>query len=126
MKLTLVCEDSMYVRHMMVSMLRDLGLRAVLASDGREGLAMIRSFQPDLVIAEVDLAVVSGMELLRLVKGDVALSSIPWIMMGSPSRRAETMAAGCPHFLPKPIKSRALEQVVYQALHREAKNYARL
>ena len=125
MKLTLVCEDSMYVRHMMVSMLRDLGLRAVLASDGREGLAMIRSFQPDLVIAEVDLAVVSGMELLRLVRGDVALSSIPWIMMGSPSRRAETMAAGCPHFLPKPIKSRDLEQVVYQSLHREAKNYAR-
>lgn len=116
MKLILVCDDSMFVRHMMVSMLSSLGLRALLASNGREGMAMIRSFHPDLVISEVDLPEVDGIELFRFARGDVTLADIPWIMMSSPGREEEAIAAGCSHFLPKPVKARVLEQVVYQAV----------
>jgi CheY-like chemotaxis protein len=123
MKLVLVCDHSMFVRHAMVSMLRDLGLRPVLASEGREACAMIKLFKPDLVISEIDLPGMSGPALLRSTRDDSDLAPIPWIMMGSPGRLPESAAAGCPQFLPKPVKSRALEQMVYQALHLEANSY---
>jgi CheY-like chemotaxis protein len=123
MKLVLVCEHSIFVRHAMVSMLRELGLRPLLASDGREGYAMAKFFQPDLVISEINLPDTSGVELLQRVTNDVTLRPIPWIMMGLPGEQTDYVASVCPQFLPKPVKSRALEQMVYQALHLEANSY---
>lgn len=125
MKLVLVCEHSIFVRHSMVSMLRELGLRPLLASDGREAHAMIRFLQPDLVISEVDLPEINGIDLFKWVRDDPTLPTFPWIMMGLPGAQPVALTAGCPYFLPKPIKSRVLEQVAYQALHREAKCYVR-
>lgn len=123
MNVILVCDESMYVRHMMVSMLGNLGLRAILASDGEEAMTMIKSLHPDLIISEIDLPEIGGIELFQLARDDITFARLPWIMMSAPGRRQEAFAAGCENFLPKPVKPRVLEQVVYQALGSGAGNH---
>ena len=60
---------------------RRLGYNVFTASDGMEALALARTDRPDLIVSDVALHQLTGLELLRAVRDDAALSSLPFVLI---------------------------------------------
>ena len=73
---------------------------------GLDGLASIRSRRPDLILLDMHLPDISGMELLRHFKSDPALAEIPVVVVSADALREQMVAAreaGCAAYLTKPV-----------------------
>ena len=73
---------------------------------GLDGLQAIRQHRPDLILLDMQLPDVDGLELLRQLQRDPACADIPVIVVSAdatPARVAETLAAGARHYLTKPL-----------------------
>lgn len=120
MPLVLVIDDSPEVRSMLVTILNGNGLSALSAVDGEEGLTMIRSLRPDLVISDIGMPRMGGIPLMQAIREEGQLAEVPWILMSPASRREEALAAGCEFFLSKPFTAPKVEEVVGRALFHRA------
>lgn len=81
------------------------GFDVAYAADGEEGLRLARKQPPDLVLVDMMLPGMNGLELCRRVREDLALDQVPIVMLTGRSVResgAEAYAAGCTEFLEKP------------------------
>ncbi len=76
----LIVEDNDALRKFIVQSLADT-YNTSEAENGKEALDIIRKVQPDLIISDVMMPVMNGHELCRVVKGNMATSHIPFIML---------------------------------------------
>ena len=67
-RLVLVIDDEASIRQSLAGALKDEGYRVVIAASGREGLEAIRSERPDVVLLDIWMPEMDGIETLRLVK----------------------------------------------------------
>jgi CheY-like chemotaxis protein len=110
----LVVEDNSFTRRINRGMLAHLGVKTIHeAVDGADGLEAIRRYAPDLVIVDWDLPLVSGAELVRMVRSPKTfpLPDIPIIVLtchGERWRVIEAQRCGANEFLVKPASARAL------------------
>ena len=110
----LVVEDNSFTRRINRGMLAHLGVKTIHeAVDGADGLEAIRRYAPDLVIVDWDLPLVSGAELVRMVRSPKAfpLPDVPIIVLtchGERWRVIEAQRCGANEFLVKPASARAL------------------
>ena len=87
-------------------------LRAV---DGLTALSLARDEHPDLILLDINIPGLNGLELAQRLKGDPALASIPVIsttanvLLGD---RERCLAAGCDEYLPKPLDVRELQGIL--------------
>ena len=82
---------------------------------GLDGLAAIRACRPDLILLDMHLPDISGMELLRHLKQDPATSDIPIVVVSADALAQQIAAAfeaGCTHYLTKPVSVSELLSVV--------------
>ncbi len=89
--------------------------------DGRSGLAAIRAHRPDLILLDMHLPDIGGMELLRELKADARTTSIPVVVVSADALAQQIEAAfqaGCSHYLTKPVSVSELLAVVDDALER--------
>jgi adenylate cyclase len=87
------------------------GYEILTASDGAEALTKARSEQPDLILLDVMMPKMDGMEVCRLLKGDPALPFMPIIMVTSKADSQDVVAgleAGADEYLTKPVDQAAL------------------
>lgn len=84
------------------------------ASNGRDALDLMRGQQPDVVVLDLMMPLVSGWEVLRERAGDSALRQIPVIVISAnrDPELATAMQAGICAFLPKPFDIGALSALV--------------
>jgi CheY-like chemotaxis protein len=81
--------------------------RTVLVKDGAQGLIQARESLPDVVIADVALSVLDGIELCRKLKNDELASHIPVILLtakASESSQLQALEAGADDYIVKPFK----------------------
>lgn len=81
------------------------GYDVAYAADGKEGLRLARERQPDLVLVDMMLPGIDGLELCRRVREDRALDQVPIVMLTARSVDEigdQARAAGCTAFLEKP------------------------
>jgi len=107
----LLVDDSEIVRRHTGSMLEEAGYELVLANDGNEGLARVRSDRPDLVITDVEMPGRDGFSLCREVKEDVELQMIPVVIcssLGEASDLEKGFDAGADDYLVKPVVAEEL------------------
>ncbi len=88
---------------------QDLGpdYRTILVKDGAEGLIHARETLPDLVIAEVTLPILDGIELCRKLKNDELTSHIPVVLLtarDSESGQLQALEAGADDYILRPFK----------------------
>ncbi|MBP9503251.1 MAG: response regulator [Candidatus Promineofilum sp.] len=82
------------------------------ATDGVMALDMARHEKPDLILLDINIPGLNGLELARLLKADKALAEIPLIattanvLVGD---RERCLEAGCDEYLPKPLDIRELQ-----------------
>lgn len=85
--------------------------RVLLARDGREGLDLVRKELPDLVVSDVMMPRMSGTEMCKLIKDDIAVSHIPVVLltaMGSVENTIAGLKCGADDYIPKPFDSKLL------------------
>jgi two-component system cell cycle response regulator DivK len=78
-KTILVIEDHELNMKLLHDLLRTRGYRVVQARDGAEGLALARRDRPDLILMDIRLPDVSGLEIAKWMKVDADLGGIPII-----------------------------------------------
>jgi DNA-binding response OmpR family regulator len=79
----------------------------VVAHDGAEGIDLARSERPDLVISDIMMPNVSGLELVAALKGDGDTAGIPIILLSAKAQSADVkagMAAGADDYITKPFE----------------------
>lgn len=110
----LIVDHNSYMRRLTRSMLTNLGAKSVMeAADGLAALESIRTCDPDVMLLDWDMPVLSGMEVMRIVRspGVFPRPNLPIIMLTSRANRAYVMEAlrnGVNEFLLKPTSPKAL------------------
>lgn len=103
-KQVLVVEDSLTVREMQRRLLQKAGYDVTLAVDGLDGLNKIRRQDFDLIICDIDMPRMNGLELTRTLKSDKKYGRIPLIIVSYKDRLQDKQAgmeAGGDHYLTK-------------------------
>ncbi|NRR34087.1 hybrid sensor histidine kinase/response regulator [Oxalobacteraceae bacterium] len=103
-KRILVVDDSLTVREMERKLLQSRGFQVDIAIDGIDGWNVVRSGDYDLVITDVDMPRMDGIELVNLIKKDIHLHKLPVMIVSykdRPEDRARGMSAGADYYLTK-------------------------
>lgn len=103
-KRVLVVDDSLTVREMERKLLQSRGFLVDIAIDGIDGWNVVRSGEYDLVITDVDMPRMDGIELVALIKKDIHLHKLPVMIVSykdRPEDRARGLSAGADYYLTK-------------------------
>jgi len=110
----LIVDESLYMRKLTRMMLMNIGAKAIYeAADGVAALDIIRTANPDVAILDWDLPVLSGPQVIRIVRSPQVFPKphLPIIMLTANAQRSnvsEAMRLGVHEFLLKPTSPRAL------------------
>ena len=116
----LIVDDDAASRELLEVRLGALKCEAVMAADGREALSAIRRETPALVLLDLQMPGMDGMEVLRTLRRDgMDLPVIVITAHGSIQSAVEAMKEGAYDFILKPFDPKHLEIVVRKALERE-------
>lgn len=121
MKTVLVIEDEPEMRRNITRLLKLEGYEAVAAENGREGLERVRQRKPDLILCDVMMPVMDGHEVLRALRADPALHSIPFIFLTAKGEKTDQrggMNLGADDYLTKPVDNDDLIHAVAARLQR--------
>jgi CheY-like chemotaxis protein len=115
----LVAEDSATQRAVCVNMLRDAGLEVHEAPDGRYALDICRIIRPDVLVLDLGLPRLNGIELLRKLRDDRKIGKTPVIVVTADDRPETAEAAfyeGANDVVTKPVDAGDLIARVQEAL----------
>ncbi|HET7228775.1 MAG TPA: response regulator [Longimicrobium sp.] len=105
-KTILLVEDNADNQEIYRTILAHYGYRVLQAFDGGSGVEMARSHRPDLVLMDLTMPVIDGVEATRMLKADPETAVIPVVALTActqPEDFAAAQAAGCAAFLTKPV-----------------------
>lgn len=117
-KVVLVVEDEKEVQMFIQELLRE-DYSILNASNGEEALRAIKKESPDLIISDVMMPVMDGVELCEKVKTNVNTHHIPFIMLTAKSsiiHRIEGLESGANSYIPKPFHPKHLQVRVQKLL----------
>src|SRR4029077_12359536 len=111
----LLVEDNEMNRDMLSRRLQKKGFEVVIAIDGGEGVAKGKSEKPDLILMDLSLPVMDGLQATAKIKADPETQPIPVLALTAHAMaddRAKALAAGCEDYDTKPIElPRLLEKI---------------
>ena len=119
----LVVDDDRAIRVMLRTVIRGWGWRCVQASNGVEALGVLHEDCPDVIITDIEMPELTGLELLRKVRQDDALPDVPVLVMsslGAEELRPRVRMFRLAEFLQKPIDVRRLRTVLGEILEIDA------
>jgi CheY-like chemotaxis protein len=102
----LLIEDEEAIQAMLSLRLERAGYEVALANNGEEGLSMVRQTQPDLILMDIRMPVLDGLETAQQLKQSHQTAHIPIIALTADSLlgdREKCLAAGCDEYETKPI-----------------------
>ncbi len=118
-KSVLVVEDNELNMRLFCDLLDAFGYEAFKCGDGERAIEIAREKKPDLIIMDIQLPVVSGLDITRWLKDDPELAHIPVLAVTAFAMRADEQKvreAGCEGYLSKPIQMtsflRAVEELI--------------
>ena len=104
-KIILIVEKQPNYTQLLVKQVMFAGFRPLVAVTGEGGLRKALEFHPHLVLLELDLTDMNGLEFVALMKEDARLQKIPIVAMSIFSYlRNAALYVGCEDFLQKPVK----------------------
>lgn len=110
----LVVDDAAMMRRIVRGLLRELGLKNVRdAEDGSQALEELKRKKADLVVSDWNMPVMSGIDLLRAIRADGDLKSIPVLMVTAEAKKeniVEALQAGVNNYIVKPFNAKTLEE----------------
>lgn len=111
----LIVDNEAKVRRLLVATLTGGPFEILEARDGDQGLAMARREQPDVILLDVLMPGIDGLEVCRQIKADSRLKGSLVVMLTAhvqESVRRQAIQAGADLFLTKPFSPRALKSAI--------------
>ena len=105
-KKVLVVEDNELNLKLFCDLLKAHGFDTAAVRDGREALDRARAFTPDLIVMDIQLPHVSGLELIEAIKADPALAATPIMAVTAYAAKGDEeriRAAGAEAYISKPV-----------------------
>jgi two-component system, chemotaxis family, chemotaxis protein CheY len=112
-------DDSASVRQMVGFTLRQAGYQVVEASDGRDALAKLNGGVPNMVITDLNMPNMDGIELIRQLRASPQCKYVPIVMLtteSQPERKMAGKAAGATGWIVKPFTQEQLIAVVKKVI----------
>lgn len=110
----LVVDDFPTMRRIIRNLLKDLGYENVdEAEDGAIGLEKLRNGSFDFVVSDWNMPNLDGLEMLKLIRADANLSSLPVLMVTAEAKKENIIAAaqaGASGYVVKPFTAATLEE----------------
>lgn len=106
METILIVDDLPYNQELLQSELGKLGYETLVASDGDEAIRRVASEQPDLVLMDISMPGVNGLEALRQLRSDSRYERLPIILLTSKKAsedKVEGLDAGADDYITKPF-----------------------
>ena len=117
--LILLAEDNEANIQTFTSYLTAINYRIVVARNGIEAVAMAKSESPDIIIMDIQMPDMNGLQAISLIRADASIAAIPIIALTALAMagdRERCLAAGANEYLAKPIKFRQLNNVIQRVL----------
>ena len=112
----LIVEDSPTMRQLLVFALRRLkNVEIVEAQDGMDGLRKVSSDHFDIALIDINMPVMDGLKLIRLMRSEETLKNIPIVVItteGASEDRERALGLGANEYLTKPIQANRVLSVV--------------
>jgi two-component system alkaline phosphatase synthesis response regulator PhoP len=109
----LVVEDDGDLSEALKIVIEDLGWRAICAANGREALALLESELPSLMLVDLFMPIMNGVEMLKVIKRDATLAAIPRVIMTAANDRMIGVKEDVP-VLYKPVDIDTLSRLLAQ------------
>lgn len=119
MKKILLVDDSMTMLMSMEGVLKRAGFDVKTATAGNQALGLIDSYAPDLVITDLNMPGMDGIELIKKIKQNASMRFKPILMLtteSQESKKVEAKAAGATGWLVKPVSPTDLTGVIKKVL----------
>lgn len=114
-KTVLVVEDNEWNRKLMEAHLEIHGYASLLTTEGATALSIAQEQEPDLILMDIQLPDISGIEAIRRLKTDKRTKTIPIIAVTAfalPTEKASILASGCEAYIAKPFKGEVLMRLI--------------
>jgi two-component system chemotaxis response regulator CheY len=118
-KIIMTVDDSASVRQMVAFTLKSAGYEVVEAVDGRDALLKLQGRKVNMVITDLNMPNMDGIELTRAIRGDAGNRFVPIVLLTTESqdgKKQEGRAAGATGWIVKPFKPEQLLGVVKKVL----------
>ena len=115
MSIVLAVDDSPSIRQMIKVVLGPAGHTVIEAGDGAEGLAKAKSHPVNLVITDLNMPVMNGLEMIKHLRELSSLTGVPILFLSTESDdgvKQQAKAAGATGWITKPFKPEQLVAVV--------------
>lgn len=119
-KTVLIIEDEEDAAELFAEMMRVSGFRVLKTSNSTPALAMMADEKPDVIILDIMMPEISGLDILRQMRRDPQLANIPAVVVSAKSMPADIkngMEAGASTYLTKPVGFLDLKEAVERALN---------
>ena len=113
------CEDNPTIQRLIQASMRGSGHDIVIAGDGAEGLRLLSETGADLVVTDLSMPQMDGLELLARLQADPALAAIPVIVLTASTDQArvsDILERGATDYITKPFPPRQLLARIEEAL----------
>ncbi len=117
----MIIEDEKSLVDVLTYNFENEGFEVLSATDGMDGLNQARAHHPDIIILDVMLPVMEGLEVCRQLRGDSRTSDIPVLMLTAKSEEVDEIVGfrmGADDYVTKPFKLKPLIQRVKALLRR--------
>lgn len=118
-KTIIVVEDEPDTAEMFAEMMRLSGFKVLKSYGGRSAVALITQIRPAAVVLDMMMPDLSGLDVMRIVKGDPDLAGIPFVVVsakGLPTDIRTGISAGASAYLTKPVAFRELKAAVERVI----------
>jgi CheY-like chemotaxis protein len=109
----LIADDNDDTRQMFQTLLVGKGYRVLEASDGEQAVDLIQRQSPGLVLLDLGLPRLNGLNVIRRLRKDLGLIEVPLVVITGYDQHFDTaVAAGCDDYLLKPIDFERLDAIL--------------
>lgn len=118
-----VADDDVDIRELVEFKLSTMGHDIVAVADGAAAVEACREQRPDLAVLDVMMQGMSGLEAVRIIRADEALSSIPVILLTARAQESDVETgfdSGADDYITKPFSPRELASRVEALLNRSS------
>ena len=124
-KTVLIIEDEEDAAELFAEMMRVSGFRVVKTSKSRPAISLMSSEKPDVILLDIMMPEISGLDILRQMRREPELAKIPVIVVTAKSMPSDVkngMEAGASTYLTKPVGFLELKDAVERALANKPTN----
>lgn len=99
----LVVDDDTAIRELLVAAFEEEGFHVLQAADGAQALHLVSQRRPAVVVLDIQMPGIDGMEVAQRLQEDPETAAIPLVAVSAHAREAEVLASGCYAFVSKPF-----------------------